>query len=285
MRVALSTIGSRGDVQPMLALALHLRAVGHQARLCAPPTFEELITGVGLQFVSVGHDIRQGPRYVPGGAMSTVVAQFETLREAARDCDVIVGCAAMQIAAHSIAELYGVPYFYAAYAPVTLPSPQHPPPPVPGRAPMSADADHRTQWDLDAQQWNDTWRKGLNAQRAAIGLTPVADVRSHIFTRRPLLAADPTLAPWPAPSDVDVVQTGAWLWSDRRPLSNELEAFLDAGPPPIYFGFGSMQAPRTSGVVMVAAALGLWGTARSFCAAGPTWRHRRVPRIAWPSGR
>ena len=63
--------------------------------------------------------------------------------------------------------------------------------------PMPADADHRTQWDLDAQNWNDTWGKGLNAERAAIGLPPVDDVRSYIFTDRPLLAADPTLAPWP----------------------------------------------------------------------------------------
>ena len=43
MRVLLSTVGSRGDVQPMVALALHLRETGHDACLCAPPGFEELI--------------------------------------------------------------------------------------------------------------------------------------------------------------------------------------------------------------------------------------------------
>lgn len=42
MRVLLSTIGSRGDVQPILALALELLALGHQARLCAAPNFIEL---------------------------------------------------------------------------------------------------------------------------------------------------------------------------------------------------------------------------------------------------
>lgn len=253
MRVVLSTIGSRGDVQPMLALALYLREVGHQARLCAPPTFADLIDHFALDFVPVGHDIRQGPRYVPGGTTSTVVAQFETLREAARGCDAIVGCAAMQIAARSIAEKYRVPYFYAAYAPVTLPAPHHAPLRLPGRH-LLADADHRTQWDLDAQHWNDLWREGLNAQRTALGLRPVDDVRSHIFTDRPLLAADPTLAPWPTPSDGHVVQTGAWLWTDRRPFSTELQTFLDNGPPPIYFGFGSMMVPRTSAVTMIASA-------------------------------
>ena len=41
MQVLLSSIGSRGDVQPLLALALELRTLGHQARLCVAPNFKE----------------------------------------------------------------------------------------------------------------------------------------------------------------------------------------------------------------------------------------------------
>ena len=37
-----------------------------------------------------------------------------------------------------------------------------------------------------------------------------------------------------------IVQTGAWMFDDTRPLPNDVVAFLDAGDPPIYFGFGSM---------------------------------------------
>jgi vancomycin aglycone glucosyltransferase len=37
MRVLVSTIGSRGDVQPLVALALRLRALGQEAHLCVPP--------------------------------------------------------------------------------------------------------------------------------------------------------------------------------------------------------------------------------------------------------
>jgi vancomycin aglycone glucosyltransferase len=39
------------------------------------------------------------------------------------------------------------------------------------------------------------------------------------------------------------VQTGAWLLPDARPLPADLLAFLDAGPAPVYVGFGSMRAP------------------------------------------
>jgi hypothetical protein len=37
MRVLLSTIGSRGDVQPVMALASRLRECGEEVRVCAPP--------------------------------------------------------------------------------------------------------------------------------------------------------------------------------------------------------------------------------------------------------
>ena len=60
-------------------------------------------------------------------------------------------------------------------------------------------------------------------------------MRSHIFTDRPWLAADPTLGPWPDPADQAVFQTGAWILTDGRPLSPEVEAFLDAGEPPVYY--------------------------------------------------
>ncbi|MDQ3531084.1 MAG: hypothetical protein M3456_01670 [Actinomycetota bacterium] len=85
----------------------------------------------------------------------------------------------------------------------------------------------------------------------------VTDVRSHIFADKPWLAADPTLAPWPEPADLDVVQTGASVLMDQRRLSPELQSFLEAGVPPIYFGFGSMRAPQDLSKTMIQAARAL----------------------------
>jgi vancomycin aglycone glucosyltransferase len=103
--------------------------------------------------------------------------------------------------------------------------------------------DNRVLNDLDVQSYNALFGAALNTHRAAIGLPPVDNVRDHILTGHPWLAADPDLAPWPEPADPGVVQTGAWILPDERPLPAELEAFLDAGPPPVYVGFGSMRAP------------------------------------------
>jgi vancomycin aglycone glucosyltransferase len=91
---------------------------------------------------------------------------------------------------------------------------------------------------VDAQRVNAQFREPLNRHRAALGLPPVTTVRDHVYSDRPWLAADPVLGP-PAPG-LEVVQTGAWTLPDERPLPAELTAFLAAGPPPVYVGFGSI---------------------------------------------
>ncbi|HKW10212.1 MAG TPA: nucleotide disphospho-sugar-binding domain-containing protein [Gemmatimonadaceae bacterium] len=84
-----------------------------------------------------------------------------------------------------------------------------------------------------------------------MGLAAVSDVRSYVFTDRPWLAADQTLAPWPEPADHAVFQTGAWLLPDERPLNSAVREFLDAGEPPVYFGFGSIRATPDLSRVMI----------------------------------
>ncbi len=113
-------------------------------------------------------------------------------------------------------------------------------PRMPGELPAPAAIGNRVQWDIDAAGWNGQFGAALNSGRAALGLAPVDNVRDHVVTDRPWLAADPVLGPWPESPDLDVVQTGAWIVADRRPLPAELDAFLDAGTPPVYIGFGSM---------------------------------------------
>jgi vancomycin aglycone glucosyltransferase len=272
MRVLLSTIGSRGDVQPLVALALQLRALGQEVRLCVPPDFRESIEDLGLPVTPIGPELRKfaastptAPLGLPSAELrrqlvdGTVATQFETIMAAAEGCDVIVGATALQVAGRSIAELMGIPYVFAAYCPVVLPSPHHAPPPlpIPGQMPSPANADNRELWARDAERVNGTFGAALNAHRASRGLAPVSDVRSHMFTDRPWLPADPTLAPWPEPGDQAVFQTGAWMLPDPRPLSPELSRFLDTGEPPIYFGFGSMRATQDLGQVMVQTARAL----------------------------
>jgi len=264
MRILLSIIGSRGDVQPLVALALQLKALGQEVRLCVPPDFREWIESLGMPVTPIGPEVRSTGNASPHVIIptpeqqrqmleGTVAAQFETITAAAQGCDIIVGATALQIAASSIAEKMGIPYVFAAYCPAVLPSLHHAPPVLPMLGDRAAPAiiDYRELWAQAAQRWNDMWAPVLNSHRASLGLAPVSDVRSYILTGQPWLAADPTLVPWPDPTDQSVFQTGAWILPDARPLSPELKAFLDAGEPPVYFGFGSIHALEDISRVMI----------------------------------
>jgi vancomycin aglycone glucosyltransferase len=272
MRVLLSTIGSRGDVQPLVALASQLRALGQEVRLCVPPDFRDWIESLGIPVTPIGPEVRSfavasrpatqappSPEQMRQVIEGTVTTQFETITTAAKNCDVIVAATALQAAARSVAEGIGIPYVFAVYSTNVLPSSHHAPPPLRmlGETPAPATADNRELWAEDAQRWNAMWGAAINSHRASLGLAAVSDVRSHIFTDQPWLAADRTLAPWPDPSDQAVFQTGAWILPDERPLSPELETFLETGEPPVYFGFGSIRAPQDFSHVMMQTARAL----------------------------
>ena len=254
MRVLLSTYGGRGDVEPLAGLAVQLRELGAEVQMCAPVDCAERLAEVGVPLVPVGPPVRQlvhgatpsSAADVPRLVAELIAEQFDKLPAAAEGCDALVATGLFPVAAsaQSVAEKLGIRYVFAAYCPIFLPSPHRPPQPLPGR-PLPPDVtDNRVLNDLDIQNYNALYGPALNTNRASIGLPPLDNVRDHVITDHPWLAADPILGPWQESPDLDVVQTGAWILPDERPLPAELEAFLDAGTPPVYVGFGSMRAPQ-----------------------------------------
>jgi vancomycin aglycone glucosyltransferase len=263
MRVLLSTYGGRGDVEPLAGLAVGLQALGAEALVCAPPDCADRLAEAGVPHVPVGQSVRQlmhGPRPasvadVPTVAAQVIAAQFGKLAPAAQGYDALVatGLFPATAGAQSVAEKLGIRYVYAAYCPIFLPSPHYSPHPAPGR-PFPPDVtDNRELDDLAIGGYNAVFGAALNNHRASIGLPPVDNVRDHVFTGHPWLAADPVLSPWRQTPDLNVTQTGAWILPDERPLPDELEAFLDAGAPPVYVGFGSMPAPKDAARVAIEA--------------------------------
>ncbi|MEV0200700.1 glycosyltransferase [Nonomuraea sp. NPDC050691] len=263
MRVLLSTYGSRGDVEPLAGLAVRLRELGVEVRVCAPPDeeFAELLAGVGVPLVPVGRSARAlttgappSPSDLPRRAAEVIAGQFDAVTAAAEGCDALVATGMMPAAAgaRSVAEKLGIRSVSVTFQQLTLPSPHHPPLAYPGRPFPPGVTDNRMLWDLDAQSINALFGEALNTNRASIGLPPVDDVRDYVIGDQPWLATDPILDPWPATPDLDVVQTGAWILPDERPLPEELVAFLEAGEPPVYVGFGSMPMRASKDVAQVA---------------------------------
>jgi len=271
MQVLLSSIGSRGDVQPLLALALELRALGLRARLCVAPNFKEWIESYGLECVPIGPDLKKltggsvpGKPVLPSNeqlqqmADQSVRTQFQVIAEAARDCDLAVAAGALQIATRSIAEVQKIPYVFAAYCPAILPSPNYPPPKTGGHYSYSLPetVNHKL-WKENEEEFNKRFGATLNEERAKAGLGPVTSVQRYIFTDRPWLAADAAIAPAFPRAGTEVVQTGAWILPDQTALPDDLEMFLANGAPPTYLGFGSMRASDQTGRVLLEAARAL----------------------------
>ncbi|OBH42564.1 glycosyltransferase [Mycobacterium mantenii] len=262
MRVLLSAYDSRGGVEPLAALAVQLRTLGVDARVSAPPDaeFVELLAGVGVRMLPLGDSLRAMKtgatpseedlrRHLDG----LIAAQFDTVAAAAQGCDAVVvaGFPPAAAAARSASESLGIPYVYVSYQPTILPSPHHPPPGY-ANGPFPAGAvDNRVLWQLDGRHMQELFGETLNGHRASLGLPPLDNLRDYALTDRPWLATDPILDPW-RPGDLDVVQTGAWLLRDERPLPAELVTFLESGAPPVYVGFGSMPMRASADVARTA---------------------------------
>ena len=237
MKVTISSIGTRGEVQPILALALELQSLGHSAVLCVAPNFKRWVESFGVECVPLGLDVEQFTRKravtkrKPSRAeMRELVPDFvresfKVLGDTARGCDLIVVCGGVQAAGRSIAESLKLPYVYATYCPVTLPSPQHAPPMI--RSQSLPRFLNRLLWRSMGWLGNRVFRDSLNEERAKLGLSPVTDVQRHVSTEHPWVAADAVLAPADSIYGMQVTQTGAWFLADPTELPDELERFLD----------------------------------------------------------
>lgn len=255
MRLALAAEGTRGDVHPLLALAERLRDRGHQALLCAPPDFREESEARGVEFRAVGIPVqsylRENARALMGGARamareadrylgSALARQFAALPVAAAGCDAIVA-AGTQGAAASVAEHLGIPYRYVAYCPAVFPSERH----GPGMLPFQGLSPRLNRWLWRALLafTERRFRRWLDPERAALGLPPLRSCYAHLLGERPILAADPGLADVPSDVPIPVDRVACLHPLEGSALPPKLEAFLTAGPAPVYLGFGSMTDP------------------------------------------
>src|SRR5690349_10033715 len=110
MRALLAAVGTRGDVQPALALAVELRKLGHAVRLCISPNFVDWAKGLGFEAVPMGVEMRapakgasaisnltpEELRRLRESMPDLITDQFQVIGAAVDGCDVIVGANAHQ---------------------------------------------------------------------------------------------------------------------------------------------------------------------------------------------
>ncbi|WP_205325038.1 glycosyltransferase [Glycomyces sp. YM15] len=252
MRVLLASRGSRGDIEPLAGLAARLVAEDVEVVVAAPPDreFTELLDRAGARHLPVDAPIRAMVQSIAKGTgpsmqqhIGEIVAShgpaFTAVAESGCDAVVATGLFPVVATAQAVAERYGIPFASAALQPTTLPSHTRRPFPMPGW-PLPEGLGNRELWEWDKRKTQGVFGGPVNAFRESIGLPSTEDVRTRTLTGHRWLATDPVLSPWEPTDLIEVVQTGAWILPDDRPLPADLEAFLDAGEPPVYFGFGSI---------------------------------------------
>jgi vancomycin aglycone glucosyltransferase len=253
MKVLLAPHGTRGDVQPLLALALGLRERGHEPSFLVPDDCVRWIRDSGFPCEPNGIDVA-GTFGSRGAAVASlrwpwrqfvdvvVPALFESFRRIDSHVDAIVGSGA-QVAAASVAEQWGVTYVNAVFCPCAVPNDASPPPMVKTQAlPRFL---NRFLWEWGMPLAGLALRRSVNGGRARLGLPSLFNPLAHLTRQATLLAADPDLAPLGDDAPLTVIPTDAWVLEEPQPdLDPRIARFLDLNPAPIYVEFDSMDASR-----------------------------------------
>jgi UDP:flavonoid glycosyltransferase YjiC (YdhE family) len=251
MRILLAGYGTRGDVQPLVAIGSRLRADGHEVVIGASPTFAGWVRGHGLEFHPIGADIEplvrslgdelaRRPVLLMGRLLESLREEidlsFDQTVEAARGADLIV--AGVHTAAPSVAEALGLPYRTLLFCPQILPSSHHPPLGIPWLA-LPRSCNRLLWWGLD-RAFDGALGKALNRHRRRQGLAPVAHLMPYLLTERPIVASDALLGALPPDVAPGIEQVGSLVLADDGVIDPALGRFLEQGSPPVCIGFGSM---------------------------------------------
>lgn len=266
MNILIETYGSRGDVQPYVALGIGLRDAGHQVTLATSERFRGFVGEHGLQYGYMnndllaildteGRDMLENTNSLFAVLKRTISMmkhvgpmQQSLLRDgwnAAKESrpDLIIFHPKAYGGPH-YAEKLGVPVVLALLIPIMVPTTERPNMGFP---------------DLKLGGWYNRMTYGLintlialsagkhvKAWRAANGLPPqkkfdilhTMDGKDIPVLHRVSRYMVPQPSDWPKTAKT----TGYWFLNrtDNWNPPPELEAFLEAGPQPVYIGFGSM---------------------------------------------
>ena len=239
MKIACVILGSRGDVQPMVALAAGLMNHGHEVFVCAPPEHEELAWRHHCPFVPFGPDVKEKVKEEPekqkGGVAVKIspkegkkltLDQATLLPELIKDVDLVLG-AGIVIGVHTAADVIGVPYRLVAFYPIILGTTRDDP------------FFNRMMFGFGRSMMNLVMKGYLNKLRKKSGLTAIRDIWEHWMGEHVILACDKELHGTRTGTIFPFTQTGFMILPSRIPLPDEVEAFLQKGSPPVYIGFGS----------------------------------------------
>ena len=269
MRITMLTVGSRGDIQPLVALGEGLTASGHDVRLATHPRFEPMAVAHGLAFaplaeglVSRGAETAAGRRWIESHSrgLPALVGFVRDARSVARlrlrqaaaacaDSDALVASNLALLLGWQMAELRGVPLVRAFIEPPLW---------MLGRRPLrqAAPALRQLAW-LIARPWLHRVRGAV--PELGLGTLPLRDPIAQLDRRGApaLYGFSPAVLAPAGGLPPGAEETGYWFLErpDEREPDPELVEFLDGGKPVVSVGFSTMidtDRARTTALVVEA---------------------------------
>ncbi|GAB3632056.1 glycosyltransferase [Microbacterium shaanxiense] len=257
MRALIITFGTRGDIEPYLALAERLRREGHDAVLCAPEAYrpEAVQAGVGFapagtrmhELVRGGMSTASGPIDVARAARQMTAAMRDSLVEqwiaAQRAEPTIIVSHPKALGGLHIAERLAVPFVASLPLPFLTPTGAFPIPFITGH--------HTERWNRMTYQFNRftaiAYGGMINRFRKKyLGLTRESRFSDYLHrdgASVPVLyPVSPSVVLRPPDYPDSAHLTGYWFrdQGSAEALPADVSDFLDGDGPVVYAGFGSM---------------------------------------------
>ncbi|KAF9907442.1 Sterol 3-beta-glucosyltransferase [Linnemannia zychae] len=265
MHITCLTIGSRGDVQPYIALCKRLMLDGHSCRIATHGEYKDWIEGHGIEFGLVGGDPGELIELCVENGMFTVSFFRESLKRfrgwldelmetawlACQGTDVLIESPSAMAGIH-IAERLDIPYYRAFPFPWTRTRSFPHPFAVPEHN-LGRGYNYMTHVMIEQVFWKgisgqvNKWRKDM------LGLGPTSLEKMEAHRVPSLYSWSPNLVPAPMDWHSWVHVTGYWFLDNpdlKWTPPDDLVAFLKAEPDrkPVYIGFGSMVVPDPDGM-------------------------------------
>ena len=268
MRITSIAYGTRGDVQPALALGKELRSRGHKVRVVVASDFTAMVEQCGLEAATSEIDIQGvlrtagGLDYIESGKRVSIRKSFKSMRglfaehgpglidtayKASDGADVIISGFLSSVFAAAIAEKSGVRHIGAFLQPTPLATRSGPATisaPRPGSDSLLNYLMHKAV--IERINWSLTQAPANRFRREVLGLPPQGreGYLESLRTGPTLLGYSPHVIPHPADWPATTHTTGFWFLADTLGWEpdRELLDFLDAGEPPVFLSFGSTTA-------------------------------------------
>jgi sterol 3beta-glucosyltransferase len=263
-KIALLSYGTRGDVQPFVALAQALTKRGHEVVLAAPSNYLSFVEKLGIKCHPIAGDTAaflespDGRRLLASGdvrgffehgrtfAKKHHAAMKADLRAAAKGAEVLVAGFITLRHGLCLAELDGVPCLGVMTFPIFPPSASFPNLLITTRAGGPRWLNRLTHSIFERAAWRKSDEESIRRWRSELGLGPWERpfYRELVARRVPMLHwYSRHVFEKPADWGPEHRVTGPIFLDTDPTIPPALERWLSQGPPPVFFGFGSIPMP------------------------------------------